>query len=112
MIIGVMGVLDAVKNAIWVPWYAAHCLGISYKQFARSIFASILCIVPVLAISFGYRMLFPVHSWIGFIAAGVVCCAASAAVLFALAVPKPLRTEIVGRSRSVLLGGSKGDHSH
>lgn len=112
VIIGVMGVLDAIKNAIWVPWYAAHCLGISYSKFARSIFVSLLCIVPVLAISFGYRMLFPVHSWIGFITAGVVCCAASAAVLFALAVPKPLRTEIISRASSVLLGGSKGGHSH
>ncbi|WP_165777187.1 MATE family efflux transporter [Bifidobacterium primatium] len=95
-IILVQGVLDSLKNFLFIPWYAAKCLGYSWQSMFRPIVRGMLCIVPIIAICWGYREFIAFHGWGGFFVAGIACSVASLLLCGVVALDGQERTRLLG----------------
>ncbi|MBT1182127.1 lipopolysaccharide biosynthesis protein [Bifidobacterium sp. CP2] len=82
-IIVVQGVIDIIKNAVIMPWYATKCIDIGRRELAVAIGKTYLCMVPMIAVCMLYKALLPVDSWVTLVISAAVCATvAGAACLF------------------------------
>ena len=81
-IIIVQGIIDIVKNAIIIPWYATYCIDINRRDLFITTIKSYSCVIPMVLVCLLYKRLLLVNSWPTlFISAGV--CAVLAGMLCA-----------------------------
>lgn len=95
-IILVQAVLDVCKNFVFLPWYAARCLGYSFPRMFWTLTRSTLCLIPVLAVSWVYAQLVVVSSWVGFFVAAFVCMAVAGFINVFVVLNKAERVRLVG----------------
>ena len=77
-IIIVQGILDIVKNSVFLPWYASKCMDCSFSHMFWMLLKSNLCILPALAVSWCCKQLIAVSSWFVFFIAAFVSMSISA----------------------------------
>ena len=75
-IIMVQGVIDIIKNAVIIPWYATRCIDINRRELFTTTIKSYSCVIPMIFVCLLYKLVLPVNSWLMlFVSAGV--CAIS-----------------------------------
>lgn len=95
-----------VRNLIFTPVYAAHCLEIRWNRFYSDILLGFFSIGTITVLGLLSRMLFPIHSWISLILTGVVMGPLSLAVNFFIILRKEEREMVIGMIRSKLKGAA------
>lgn len=71
-IVGVSSVFGVIRNLVFTPIYAAHCLKQPKWSFYPIILKNLLNIVLLITVYSGVRMLLPVHSW-GILVVNGIC---------------------------------------
>lgn len=71
---GVSSILFVLRILIFVPVYAAHCVGVKWITFYKPLIRGILCNVIMIMVFILIRSLAPIESWIHFI---VICAFAA-----------------------------------
>lgn len=84
-IIVVQGVLDSLKNFLFVPWYASKCLRYSSRTLFLPVVRGLCCLIPVIAVCMIYDRLVTIDSWMGFFIGLGSCTVLSAIVCMLIA---------------------------
>ncbi|KFI51593.1 oligosaccharide flippase family protein [Bifidobacterium biavatii] len=98
-IILVQGILDSLKNFLFVPWYASRCLGYSFRTIFLPVLRGICCLMPVIAVCLVYDRLVAIDSWLDFFAGGAVCAILSGVICMFVALNSAERIRVVGMIR-------------
>lgn len=84
-IIIVAGILDFLKNFLFVPLYAAMCIGESKARMLGTSLRGCLCVMPMVVICLIVRHFVVPTGWPTFIGLAVLCCCLSVVPEFFLA---------------------------
>lgn len=95
-----------LRNLIFTPIYAAHCLEIRWNQFYSDILLGFLSIGMISALGFLSRMVYPIHSWGSLFITGVVMGPLSLLVNFFIILRKEERRIVLDMVRSRLKGAA------
>ena len=91
-IILVQGILDSLKNFLFIPWYAAKCLGYSFRMLFLPMLRGVCCLVPIVAICVIYDRLVVISSWTEFFVGGGICAVVSGVICIFIAMNVDERT--------------------
>ena len=95
-IIIVQGVLDVLKNFLFLPWYAARCLGYSFRSMFWMLMRSDLCLIPVLLVCFAASHMVEISDWGMFLIVGIVCTLTSGGINIIIMLNKEERKRLLG----------------
>lgn len=99
-------VTGLLRNLIFTPIYAAHCLEIRWNRFYSDIVLGWFSIGTITLLGLLSRMIYPIHSWISLILTGVVVGPLSLLVNFFIILRKEEREIVLNMVRSKLKGAA------
>ena len=73
-------VWDLIRNLTFTPMYGAYCLDLPWHTFYKAIMRGCVCVVTVVVVSFAYRAVFSVNSWLTLIVAACICSLVAGAI--------------------------------
>lgn len=95
-----------LRNLIFTPIYAAHCLEIRWNRFYSDILLGFFSIGTITVLGFLSRMVYPIHSWGSIIITGIVMGPLSLLVNFFIILRKEEREIVLNMVRSKLKGAA------
>jgi len=72
-IVGVSSAVGIVREFLFLPMYAAHCLGVGKHTFYKRIFVNLAIVVVMLCLSYGVKSMMPTDSWTMLITNLAIC---------------------------------------
>ena len=93
-IIVVQGVLDMMKNIIFLPWYSARCLGYSFRSMFWMLVKSDLCLIPVLVICLVASCTVEITNWGMFFIMAIICMVISGGINIMIMLSKEERKRL------------------
>lgn len=99
-------VTGVLRNLIFTPIYAAHCLEIRWNRFYSDIALGFFSIGTITVLGFLSRMVYPIHSWGSLILTGIVMGPLSLLVNFFIILRREERDIVLHMVRSKLKGAS------
>lgn len=93
-----------LRNLIFTPIYAAHCLQIRWNCFYSDILQGLFSIGMITILGLLSRMVYPIHSWGSLLLTGVVVGPLSLLVNFFIILRKEERTMVITMVRSKVKG--------
>lgn len=94
-IILVQGGLDILKNFIFIPWYASHCLSYPFLRIFWTMTRSVICLLPVIAVCYIYMQFVVIDSWFDFFLAALACMTCSGIINLLLMLDKSERSKLL-----------------
>lgn len=95
-----------LRNLIFTPIYAAHCLEIRWNRFYSDIVLGWISIGMITVLGLLSRMVYPIHSWGSLILTGIVIVPLALVVNFFVILRKEERNMVINMVRSKLKGAA------
>lgn len=93
-----------LRNLVFTPVYAAHCLEIRWNRFYSDIVLGWFSIGAITVLGLLSRIVYPIHSWGSLIVTGIIMGPLALAVNFFIILRKEERAVVIGMVRSKLKG--------
>lgn len=93
-IVGVSSVVGLLRNLLFTPVYAAHCLQLRVSYFYGRVLTNLLNVALLIGLEIVVRRLLPVSSWFSLIANFALCALAGLVVTYFIVFPASQRREL------------------